>query len=202
MLAKVSFLSFIWWRLSLERTDSLQNSIGNSHRLSKQQIFLHAPPSTSGTRPHYLLLLDNAWHLKIEHNSDHIWTSKRNRSSIYHKHWNFIVGTIKLLGLSSTETWISYLKAETIPSRERGRGCPVLKPNRWCCSMSNHARWPQHQRTVPAMFNLLVLMSTKRLSTNIQTGKKTPKEWIHLQWALLKAKATKTCQNVIVPNRQ
>lgn len=109
--------------------DSLQNSVVNCHCLSKEQIFLKAPLSTSRPRSLYLLLLDKAWHLNILHNLDNISISKTKRSSIYHRHWNFVVGAIKLLGLSTAETWISYPKPEAIPSRECGCGCPVLKPN-------------------------------------------------------------------------
>lgn len=125
---KVPFLSFRQWRLSLERMDSFQNSVVNCHGLSKEEIFLKVLPSTSGSRSHYLLLLDKAWHLKTLHNSDHIWISKANRSSTSHRHWNFVVSTIELLGLGTAEAWISYPRPETIPSRECGWGCPVLKP--------------------------------------------------------------------------
>lgn len=100
------------------------------------QVFLKASVSITGTRSHYLLLLDKTWHSKILHNSDNIWITNLSMSSIYHRHWNF-VGTYKLSGLSTTETWISYPKPETISSRECGCGCPCLKPNRvyQSCSM-------------------------------------------------------------------
>lgn len=108
--------------------DYLQNGGVNCHCFSKEQVLLKASLSTSGTRSHYSLLLDKAWHSKTLHNSNSIRITNPDMSSIYHRHWN-LVGTNKWLGPSTAETWISYPKPEAIPSRECGCGCPALKPN-------------------------------------------------------------------------